>query len=89
MSTDNTGDVILTEPEKSPDDAENVGLAWLADDGILVLQLKVLFDDGRTDQVFIEIEPTDPKFARVLAHLGGLRYGENKHIKPFGDDLLA
>lgn len=101
MNTTNAGekvDMVLSKPDDAPDETagiadaideeDSVGLAWLADNGTLVLQLKVIVND-REDRLFIDIEPTDPKFARVLTHLGGLRYGENKRIKPFDEDLLA
>lgn len=96
-NTSNIGDMVLTKPDDVPEqetseetdvtDEDSVGLAWLADDGTLVLQLKVIVND-REDRLFIEIEPTDPKFTKVLNHLGGLRYGENKRIKEFDDGLL-
>lgn len=88
MNASNVGDLALTEPETISEE-DSVGLAWLADDGTMVLQLKVLMEGGRQDQIFVELEPTDPRFAKVLAHLGGLRYGENKHIKPFEEGLLS
>ncbi len=61
---------------------ESIGLAWLEDDGVLTLMINVEIA-GRNDVYFEEIQPSEGRFMRMIDHLGGLGFGENKAIPPY------
>jgi hypothetical protein len=65
----------------------NLGIAWLADNGTLVIELKVLSASG-PDRLFLEFAPEHPKFARILKHIGGIKPEETKEIPPDPDEDL-
>lgn len=59
-----------------------LGNAWLADNGTLVVELKVVGASGLQDRLFLEFSPGHPKFARIVKHLGGIEPAETKTIPP-------
>jgi hypothetical protein len=62
----------------------SIGLAWLEDDGTLVMSLTT--DDpvvGGVVNATFRFEKDDPKRAEILAHLGGLAPGERKPVPPW------
>ncbi len=68
---------------------EGVGNAWLADNGTLVVQLKVIGASGRPDRLFREFAPDHPKFARIVELIGGIGPAETKIVPSnFDEDLF-
>jgi hypothetical protein len=63
-----------------------IGEATMLEDGTLVLDLVAAAGDTR-GHGRITYRPTDPQYAEVLEHLGGLRPGERKLVPPWPDEI--
>jgi hypothetical protein len=64
---------------------ESIGVAWLEQDGTLVLHLST-HDERAGGMVHATFRyPKDhAKYAEILAHVGPLAPGEKKPVKPWG-----
>jgi hypothetical protein len=64
--------------------AQSIGQAWLEPDGTLVLDLQT--DDPRAGgvvQALFRYPKDHPKYDEILAHVGPLRPGERKAVRPW------
>lgn len=62
---------------------DNVGSAYMQDDGTLEMSLRTETDDGMIGEAFLVIPPSDARYADMVAHLGGIKPGEGRPIPPF------
>lgn len=68
----------------SEDAPDNIGTATMRKDGTIVLSLIYSFPQGghTTPAKFI-YKPGHPEYKSVLRHLGGMKPGESKGVKPW------
>ena len=69
-------------PVKAPAKAESIGSATMKDDGTIVLMLRAT-GGGAVGDALVTYPKSHPKYAEILAHLGGLKPGESKPVPPF------
>ena len=62
---------------------DSIGSATMQDDGTIVMNLRVDEPDGMIGDGQVQCKPTDPEYADVLQHLGGLKPGESKPVPPW------
>jgi hypothetical protein len=62
---------------------ESIGVAWLEDDGTLVLQLRAESQGKAVGDALIRYKPADEAYARTLKHIGSLKPGETKPVPPW------
>lgn len=55
----------------------------MREDRTLVLQLRAEGEGGALGDAQIELQPDDPRYAEVLAHLGALEPGDTRAVPPF------
>jgi len=65
--------------------SKSIGMAWLEQDGTLVLQLRAegrgrIMGDG-----LIKYQPDHEAYGRTLSHIGGLKKGQVKPVPPWPD----
>jgi hypothetical protein len=63
---------------------EFIGMASMSSDGTVTLHLTRTADGQFADATFT-YGTDDPKYREILAHVGGLKPGETKPVKPWPD----
>lgn len=63
----------------------SIGMAHMKEDGTIVLDLRVEGLDGSIGDARVVYPPSHGEYQRILAHLGGLRPGETKDVRPWPD----
>ena len=66
-------------------EAASIGAATMRPDGTIELRLRATGPGGLVGDGFFTYPPSDPQYAEVLRHLGGLRPGESKSVPPWPD----
>lgn len=66
--------------------ASSIGEATMLEDGTLVLDL-VATAGGTRGHGRVTYAPSDPQYAEVLEHLGGMQPGERKLVPPWPDEI--
>jgi hypothetical protein len=66
--------------------APSIGEATMLEDGTLVLDL-VATAGGTRGHGRVTYAPSDPQYAEVLEHLGGMQPGERKLVPPWPDQI--
>jgi len=73
--------------DKAPQETsvpDNVGTARMLEDRSIVLNLIYWFPGGgHTTPTQLRYEPGHPEYADLLRHLGGMKPGETKGVKPW------
>lgn len=72
---------VAAEPE--PD---YVGVATMLPDGTIHMRLRGQLPGGGVAEGEVDYQPDSPDYQQVLEHLGGLKPGETKLMKPWPDD---
>ncbi len=67
------------------DDSEYIGTAKMQSDGTLVLDLRAEDGEGTVGHGRLTYPPNDPHYEEVLQHLGGMKPGEEKPVRPWED----
>jgi hypothetical protein len=65
-----------------------IGVATMLPDGTIRLRLRAPLPGGGSGEGEMDYKPGDPDYQQVLAHLGGLKPGETKPVKPWPDNPL-
>ena len=63
----------------------SIGVATMGPDGTIELRLRAAGPGGMVGEGFLTYPPSDPHYADVLRHLGGLKPGETKSVQPWPD----
>jgi hypothetical protein len=71
--------------EHKSDQPDSIGVATMRADGTIVLQLRAEGVGGIVGDAQVTYSPSDPKYQEILAHLGGLKPGESKPVRPWKD----
>lgn len=66
-------------------EAATIGVATMRPDGTIELRLRATGPGGMVGEGFLTYPPSDPQYAEVLRHLGGLKPGETKSVPPWPD----
>lgn len=75
-----------THPEAAG--LDTVGSATMLEDRTIVLSLVYWSrGGGHTTPARFTYKPDDPKYGEVLRHLGGMKPGESKPVKPWTDTI--
>jgi hypothetical protein len=69
--------------EDEDDGEESIGTATLREDGTIHLRLIGKEDDGTHGEALIVVTPKEARYQRILAHLGDIKPGQSKRVKPF------
>ncbi|MBZ5542648.1 MAG: WG repeat-containing protein [Acidobacteriia bacterium] len=62
---------------------DSIGSATMEADGTIVLQLRAEGPNGQIGNGLLRYPPTHPRYQEVLRHLGGLKKGEVKAVRPW------
>ena len=67
----------MSEPSTSST-SDSRGLAWLSEDGTIVLEIKI--EDGlyENERTFLEFPPEAPEYEKIIAVVGPLTTDENR-----------
>lgn len=63
-----------------------IGMATMQPDGTITLDLRAESDQGDVGTGRLVYPPRHPQYQQILKHLGGLKPGERKPVKPFPDE---
>jgi len=63
-----------------------IGVATMLPDGTIHLRLRAPLPGGGSGEGEFDYKPGDPDYQAILAHLGGLKPGETKPVKPWPDN---
>jgi hypothetical protein len=66
-------------------EAASIGVATMGPDGTIELRLRATGPGGMVGEGFLTYPPSDPHYADILRHLGGLKPGETKSVQPWPD----
>jgi hypothetical protein len=69
-----------SRPEPLP---EYIGMAQMAADGTLTLDLEARGCDGEIGHARLVYPVTDPRYRDILAHVGDIRPGESRPVRPW------
>jgi hypothetical protein len=64
---------------------KSIGSATMLDDGTLILDLRAEGPGGMIGDARFVYPPSHKDYASVLAHLGGMKPSEQKHVPPWDD----
>ena len=67
-------------------DQHPIGMASMDEDGTIHLDLRAEGEAGEHGLALFSYAPSDPDYAMVLRHLGGLKPGEKKLVPPWPDE---
>jgi len=67
------------------EEGESIGVATMGPDGTIMLRLRATGPGGMVGEGLLTYPPGDPKYAEILRHLGGMRPGETKSVRPWPD----
>jgi hypothetical protein len=87
-------DPIAPKPTAAPPldlDAEtppDVGMAEMDKDGTLRLHLRTELADGTVGEAMLIVPPKDERYPAMLAHLAGIKPGEQRPIPPFPEPVI-
>jgi hypothetical protein len=76
----NSGQPPQEEPVAAP---ESIGAATMKADGVLEIMLQATDGRGAVGDALLRLAPGDRDYQMWLAHLGGLKPGESKLVRPF------
>jgi hypothetical protein len=62
-----------------------IGTASMSSDGVITLHL-TRTGDGQYANATFRYTTDDPQYGEVLRHVGGLKSGETKPVRPWRDD---
>lgn len=68
-----------------PDDSEYIGKATMTEDGTIILDLRAEDPIAGIGHARLLYPSSHPQYDEVLNHLGGLRPGEEKLVRPWDD----
>lgn len=60
-----------------------IGSATMKADGTIVLDLRATGPGGEIGMARLEYPPSHPQYQMIFEHLGGLKPGEEKLVRPF------
>jgi hypothetical protein len=66
-------------------EAASIGVATMGSDGTIELRLRATGPGRMVGEGFLTYPPSDPQYAEILRHLGGLKPGETKSVPPWPD----
>lgn len=64
-------------------DGQPIGVAWLENDGTLVMQLRAETPGKARGDALLRYSPTDPQYHLMLEHVGGLKPGQTNPVPPW------
>ena len=64
---------------------DTIGMASMRQDKTIVLTLRAEGPGGATGDAQFEYMPSDPKYDEILRHVGPLKPGEQKSVRPWPD----
>jgi hypothetical protein len=71
------------------EDRPYIGVATMLPDGIIHIELHLSISGGGVADGFKDYQPDDPYYQEVLDHIGGLKPGESKPVRPWPDNPAA
>lgn len=71
------------QPKKTAAPPECIGVATMSEEGTITLLLRAQSPKGDLGDALLNYPKSDPKYAGILKHLGGLKPGEEKPVPPF------
>lgn len=80
---EHVGGLLPNETKPVPPWPETVGVAKMSADGTLTLYLRSESNGGPIAETVISYKPGDQKYDETIAHIGGIRAGEEKPIPPW------
>lgn len=78
---ENSETKILSD-SMSEESQGSIGVAFMENDGTLVLTLRAISPDAVGDGVLV-YEPRHKSYDEVIRHLGGIKKGEEKSVPPW------
>ena len=63
--------------------SETIGVATMSDDGTITLLLRAEGPKGAIGDAVLTYKRSDPKYADILKHVGGLKAGDEKPVPPW------
>jgi hypothetical protein len=77
------GAAMACSTPRPPPMPEYIGQAQMAADGTLTLDLESVECDGSRAMGRIVIQPSDPRYRATLDHIGEIRPGETRPVRPW------
>jgi hypothetical protein len=77
---------VAVAPIARADDTVPIGTATMTADGTITLWLRAELPKGGEAHGTIVYQTDNPQYQDVLRHIGGLKPGETKLIKPWPDE---
>jgi hypothetical protein len=71
-----------TQPSTAP---AYIGIYWMEDDGTIVMDLRVKGPGRISGQSILTYPPHHPEYQSILDHVGPLKAGETKSVRPWSD----
>lgn len=76
------GGIKPGEIKAIPPSPPSIGVASMATDGTLSLQLRIVSPDGAVGEGLVKIKPGDPRYDKVVQHIG-IKPGQVKSMPPW------
>jgi hypothetical protein len=76
--------VIAADNKDDPpcESVASIGVAYMDADGVITLRIRSL-PPGPIAEGEFRYEPDDPHYQDIVAHLGGIKPGETKPVRPW------
>lgn len=62
---------------------EYIGICWMEPDGTIKMRLRVEGPGGIVGHSLLEYAPTHPDYGSIMKHVGPLKPGEIKSVRPW------
>ena len=76
---------ILNPTSSSSPLPSSIGVCWMADDGTITLRLRAELPNGLVGHAMAEYPPEHREYAKILKHVGPLKPGDRKSVRPWPD----
>jgi len=69
--------------DPGPSDLETIGVAWMEEDGTVVMRLRARTPDGGLAEGLLRYPRTDRRYREILNHVGLTRPGQSRAVAPW------
>ena len=83
MAEEEPLDIPDAPPNPDGESGENIGTAFMQEDGVIEMMLVATADDGTHGEALIRVYPSEERYAGIVAHLDAIQPGESREIRPF------
>lgn len=73
----------MTNSSSNPPLPEFIGICWMEDDGTIKMRLRAEAPGGIVGHTLLEYPPKHAEYKEIMEHIGPIKPGERKGVRPW------